>query len=108
MRRGRSTPSRARRRRRGAPLRERAEMNGRHAWPRPLCTAAACVVLAVACPQGQTRDSAAATLVASPQFKKAAAFIRGDHARFVRELITLTEIPAPPFKEERRGLAYLD
>ncbi|MCK8782255.1 M20/M25/M40 family metallo-hydrolase [Rhizobium sp. NTR19] len=28
------------------------------------------------------------------------------HDRFVGELIALTEIPAPPFKEERRGQAY--
>src|SRR6185503_21179102 len=35
------------------------------------------------------------------------AFIRADHERFVRELIALTEIPAPPFKEERRARAYL-
>ena len=30
-----------------------------------------------------------------------------DHDRFVKELVTLTEIPAPPFKEERRATAYL-
>jgi tripeptide aminopeptidase len=41
-------------------------------------------------------------------FKQAVAFIDGDYDRFVRELITLTEIPAPPFKEQQRGKAYLD
>ena len=30
-----------------------------------------------------------------------------DHDRFVKELVALTEIPAPPFKEERRATAYL-
>jgi acetylornithine deacetylase/succinyl-diaminopimelate desuccinylase-like protein len=47
-------------------------------------------------------------LVQGAQFRRAAAFIEADYDRFVRELIALTEIPAPPFKEERRARAYLD
>ena len=35
------------------------------------------------------------------------AVIDRDHDRMVREIITLTEIPAPPFKEQARGDAYL-
>ena len=31
-----------------------------------------------------------------------------DHDRLVAEIITLTEIPAPPFKEDKRGAAYLE
>src|SRR4029079_5564914 len=31
-----------------------------------------------------------------------------DYDRIVREIIQLTEIEAPPFKEEKRGGAYLD
>jgi acetylornithine deacetylase/succinyl-diaminopimelate desuccinylase-like protein len=46
-------------------------------------------------------------LLDSPRFKTAAAFIEKDQPRFVKELIELTEIPAPPFKEERRAKAYL-
>ena len=42
----------------------------------------------------------------SPQFKTAAAFIESDQPRFVKELIELTEIPAPPFKEDRRAKVY--
>ena len=30
-----------------------------------------------------------------------------DHDRMVADIVTLTEIPAPPFKEERRAAAYL-
>jgi acetylornithine deacetylase/succinyl-diaminopimelate desuccinylase-like protein len=57
----------------------------------------------------QAPDAAAAgRLIAGPQFKQAAAFIREDYDRFVRELIALTEIPAPPFKEQRRAKAFLD
>lgn len=42
------------------------------------------------------------------QFKAASAFIEKDQPRFVRDLIELTEIPAPPFKEQRRAQAYLE
>ena len=44
----------------------------------------------------------------SPQYKAATTFIELDYARFVRELIELTEIPAPPFKEKVRAQALLD
>ena len=36
------------------------------------------------------------------------AFIQSDHDRFVRELIALTEIPAPPFKEQARAKAFME
>ncbi len=55
----------------------------------------------------QTADTAVRRIVASPQFKAAVAFLAEDHDRFVRELIALTEIPAPPFKEKRRAEAFL-
>src|SRR5207245_4093572 len=35
-------------------------------------------------------------------------FIDRDHDRFVREIIQITEIEAPPFKEDKRGKAYLE
>lgn len=41
-------------------------------------------------------------------FKQALGHIDAGYDRFVEELITLTEIPAPPFKEERKAAAYLD
>jgi tripeptide aminopeptidase len=44
----------------------------------------------------------------SPKFKAATAFIDKDHDRFIQEIIQLTEIPAPPFKEQMRGKAYLE
>lgn len=43
----------------------------------------------------------------SSGFRQAAACLDSDYDRFVRELITLNEIPAPPFKEQARGTAYL-
>lgn len=43
---------------------------------------------------------------AHPRFEKAAEALRAGHDRFVEEIVTLTEIPAPPFKEEKRAMAY--
>lgn len=48
-----------------------------------------------------------ADILAHPAFQRALDHLRADHDRMVAELITLTEIPAPPFKEERRAAAYL-
>ena len=45
-------------------------------------------------------------LLQTASFKKASAFIDGDYDRFVRELVTLTEIPAPPFKEGTKAKAF--
>jgi acetylornithine deacetylase/succinyl-diaminopimelate desuccinylase-like protein len=45
-------------------------------------------------------------IVSSAGFKNATAFLQSDHDRFVRELIFLTEIPAPSFKEQKRAAAY--
>ena len=54
------------------------------------------------------QDAAVRRLLDSPQFAAATAFIEHDQPRFVKELIELTEIPAPPFKEARRATAYLE
>lgn len=46
-----------------------------------------------------------AAITADPAFRAAHAHLAGTHDRFVAEIIRLTEIPAPPFKEERRAEA---
>jgi tripeptide aminopeptidase len=46
------------------------------------------------------------TIRASAQFQKATDDLRAGHDKFVGEIITLTEIPSPPFKEEKRAAAY--
>ena len=56
----------------------------------------------------QSAEQRVQTLVSSASFRNARAFLEADHERFVKELITLTEIPAPSFKEEKRGAAYLE
>ncbi len=56
----------------------------------------------------QTPDARVRDIIAAPSFKQAAAFIQSDQERFVRELVELTEIPAPPFKEAARAKAFLE
>jgi acetylornithine deacetylase/succinyl-diaminopimelate desuccinylase-like protein len=41
-----------------------------------------------------------------PGYKAALQYIDADHERIVREIIALTEIPAPPFKEAARAKAF--
>ena len=45
-------------------------------------------------------------LLANTSVRKALAFIRNDDDRTMQETITLTEIPAPEFKEEQRAKKY--
>jgi len=56
----------------------------------------------------QEPDSAVRGVVDSQQFKTAQAFLETDYPRIVREIIQITEIPAPPFKEQKRGQALLE
>jgi acetylornithine deacetylase/succinyl-diaminopimelate desuccinylase-like protein len=48
-----------------------------------------------------------AAIRADARFATAAATLAAEHDRIVADLITLTEIPAPPFAEEQRAAAYL-
>jgi len=43
-----------------------------------------------------------------PKFQAAEDFVAQDHDRFVREIIQITEIEAPPFKEARRAKAFME
>jgi tripeptide aminopeptidase len=77
----------------------------------PAALALCWLALAVVQPHAQVPDPAAASvqrLIDGAQFKQAAAFIDGDYDRFVQELITLTEIPAPPFKEQARAKVFVE
>jgi tripeptide aminopeptidase len=56
----------------------------------------------------QAPDARVRGIVDGAPFRQAAAFIGGDQDRFVRELIALTEIPAPPFKEQARARAFME
>lgn len=49
-----------------------------------------------------------AAILAHPAYRAAVAALDADHDRIVEDIVTLTEIPAPPFKEERRAAAWRD
>ena len=46
-------------------------------------------------------------IAADARVATAMTMIEHDHDRLVSEIITLTEIPSPPFKEDARGAAFL-
>jgi acetylornithine deacetylase/succinyl-diaminopimelate desuccinylase-like protein len=64
------------------------------------------IALSASAAAAQTTDAQIRGIVSSPGFKSATTFLDADYDRFVRELIYLTEIPAPSFKEQKRGAAY--
>jgi acetylornithine deacetylase/succinyl-diaminopimelate desuccinylase-like protein len=73
-------------------------------------SAAQAQVSAVAPTPTQVRpavEQAYTQLLASPAIKQLLDAVRADHERSVDELKTLTEIEAPPFKEQRRAEAFL-
>ncbi|WP_246777166.1 M20/M25/M40 family metallo-hydrolase [Microvirga sp. VF16] len=47
-------------------------------------------------------------IVDSPSFKAAVDALQNEHDRWISEVIKLTEIPAPPFKEQERAKAYME
>ncbi len=53
-------------------------------------------------------DADVARVRSHAKFQAALAALDADHDRLVREIVTLTEIPAPPFGEDARGTAYLE
>lgn len=52
-------------------------------------------------------DAAVAKVRANPKFTQAMAVIDRDHDRMVADIVSLTEIASPPFKEDKRAVAYL-
>lgn len=70
----------------------------------------ASLVFAAAAPAAQSSSAQAGATVrritSSAPFQKAAAALEAGHDRWVSDTITLTEIPAPPFKEAARAKAY--
>jgi len=52
-------------------------------------------------------DRTVQRIVQSPSFKTAVATLEREHDRIVGDIVTLTEIPAPPFKEAAKGKAYM-
>jgi len=74
-----------------------------------LAAALSLTLAADATAQGKpgTADRTLRAIRASAGFKAAMAGLDREHDRIVQETITLTEIPAPPFKEKVRGETYM-
>ena len=78
-----------------------------------LCAAAAAQAQsfnAVAPTPAQVRpavDQAYTQLMAAPQIQKLLEAVKADHERSIEDLKMLTEIEAPPFKEQKRAEAFL-
>jgi len=72
---------------------------------RRACFSAVLAVL-VAGPALAAPKDDVARIVGSAAFKTAAATLDAEHDRTVGDIVTLTEIPAPPFKEAERAKAY--
>jgi acetylornithine deacetylase/succinyl-diaminopimelate desuccinylase-like protein len=66
------------------------------------CLAASCILVAQTSP-----DAAVAAVRTSAKFKQAMAVIDRDHQQLVADIVSLTEIPSPPFKEDKRAAAFL-
>ena len=52
-------------------------------------------------------DQAYTQILAAPQIQQLLEAVKADHARSIDDLKLLTEIPAPPFKEQKRAEAFL-
>ncbi|HET6535061.1 MAG TPA: M20/M25/M40 family metallo-hydrolase [Sphingomicrobium sp.] len=78
---------------------------------KPLSLLAASVALCLAAPAAAApanADSAVSRIVASQPFKTAASALDSGHDQWVSDIIAITQIPAPPFKEEVRAKAFAD
>jgi tripeptide aminopeptidase len=68
----------------------------------------ACVAPAVAQEVAPAHAATVKRIMDSLAYKTAVGTLQADHERWVREVIQITEIPAPPFKEHVRATAYRD
>jgi tripeptide aminopeptidase len=66
------------------------------------------VLLSSSAASQDTPDARVKRVLDDPKFKAAMAVLDREHDRIVADIVTLTEIPAPPFKEDKRGAAYLE
>ena len=77
-----------------------------------LCAASvltiACATPAVAQEVAPAHTATVKRIMEGAAYKSAIGALQADHERWVREVIQITEIPAPPFKEQVRAAAYRD
>lgn len=58
-------------------------------------------------PAAQSPEASVQRVMTDAGFRRALAILDRDHDKMVADIITLTEIASPPFKEDRRAAAYL-
>lgn len=69
----------------------------------------AALAVSIAAPAAaQNADAAVRQIVAGEPYRRAAATIEAGHDEWVKNTIAITEIPAPPFKEEVRAKAFAE
>ena len=68
----------------------------------------AVVCTSLAATAQDTPDARVQRVLSDARLNTAMSAIDRDHDRLVSEIIKLTEIPAPPFMEDKRGAAYLE
>lgn len=74
-----------------------------------ILSAFAAVSISCAAPAAaQTADAQVRAIVSSSEFKKAAAALDAGHERWIADTMAITEVPAPPFKEEARAKAFAE
>jgi acetylornithine deacetylase/succinyl-diaminopimelate desuccinylase-like protein len=66
------------------------------------------LILLVWCVAAPAQAPTANRILTNARFQAATDFIAKDHDRFVREIIQITEIEAPPFKEEKRAKVFAE
>ena len=75
---------------------------------RPVHCIAALTLLLSAPATAQEPAATVQHIVAMPAFKTAVAALESGHDQWVKDIIAITEIPAPPFKEQARARAFAD
>jgi acetylornithine deacetylase/succinyl-diaminopimelate desuccinylase-like protein len=68
----------------------------------------AVAALAAAPAAGAAPDDTVRQIIAGPTYRAAAASLDARHGQWVEDIVKITEIPAPPFKEQARAKAFAD
>ena len=66
------------------------------------------LVLAVLLPAASAQIPTGSRVLSHPKFRAAQDFVAKDHDRLVREIVQITEVEAPPFKEEKRAKLFAE
>jgi acetylornithine deacetylase/succinyl-diaminopimelate desuccinylase-like protein len=77
---------------------------------KPLASAVAAVALFIATPAPGAANPEAAVrqIVASQSYRAAAAALDAGHDRWVEDIVRITQLPSPPFKEQARARLFAD